>query len=336
MEIEFVIAVPPGTTGAELEKIEHLRRAYARNRVRIGPAESTPAYWCERFGMARQADWPAAPFRLDTQSAAAHYWLCADPLHLQFDRDRLLIDPQALDDLDMPQAQALIATLNAHYAADGIEFRAVSPREWLLRAPRVLDLAVSDPAQAAGLPAAQALPRGADAAWARRLSSEIQMLLHQADTNALREARRQWPVNSLWLWGGGVRDGGVAPAQRGVTVWSDAIHVRGWAEAAGAQTGARPAAWSAMAPPALLGGTNKLLIDLTEIALLPDWAALFQNHWLVPGAVSARTQDLTFYLTLLSGGRSFATRLYRSDLFHFFCRKSLAKYVDNIQNRLNS
>jgi hypothetical protein len=336
MEIEFVIAVPPGTTGAELERIEHLRRAYARNRVRIGPAESAQAYWCGRFGVARQADWPAAPFRLDAQTAAAHYWLCADPLHLQFDRDRLLIDPQALDDLDMPQANALVAMLNAHYAADDIEFRAISPREWLLRAPRALDLAVSDPAQAAGLPAAQALPRGADAAWARRLSSEIQMLLHQADTNTLREAHRQWPVNSLWLWGGGTWDGGVAVAQRDVHLWSGAEHVRGWAEAAGAQSAPRPGRWPAIWPGEAFGGTNKLLIDLTEIALDRDWATHLQNNWIGPAALVPKTHNLTFSLTLLMHGASVQTRLYRSDLFHFFCRKSLAKYVDNIQNQADS
>ena len=335
MEIEFVAAPPPGMDPAEVEKIEAVRRAYARNPVRCGKAESIQAYWAGRFGVARQADWPAAPFRMDAPSAGEHYWLCADPLHLQFDRDRLMIDPRALDDLTMPQAEALIALLNTHYTTDGLVFSALSPREWLLRVPRRLDLAVPDPAQATGLPAAQALPAGADAAWARRLSSELQMLLHQAATNAEREALRLWPVNSLWLWGGGVR-AAVAPAQRGVQLWSNAKHLRGWAQAAAIPAAPRPAHWPAALPDETSGGFNKLLIDLTEIVSDEDWAAYFQHNWIGPAALARKTHNLTFSLTLLLRGGSFHTRLYRSDLFHFLCRKSLAEYVDNIQNQMDS
>ena len=48
------------------------------------------------------------------------------------------------------------------------------------------------------------LPRGNDGrAWRTRLT-EAQMVLHASVVNERREARGLAPVNSLWLWGGGV------------------------------------------------------------------------------------------------------------------------------------
>lgn len=334
MEIEFVFAAPPGTGAAQLEKIGAIGKAYARNAVQVAPAESVQAFWCARFGVARQADWPAAPYRLDAASAGPDCWLCADPVYLQFDRDRLLFDPQALHDLEQPEADELLALLNGHFASDGLRFIQAGPREWLLRVPRVLDLAAPSPLEAHGLPAAQALPGGADAAWARRLSNEIQMLLHGAPANARREESRQWPVNSLWLWGGGTRPSGATAigASRDVMLLSDGNHVRAWAQAAGAQAAPLPGTW----PGTFSGQAAKVLIDLTELAAHPNWDGLLQANWLNPAANARRTQNLTFSLTLLMARHSFTTKLYRSDLFHFFCRKSLAHYVDNIQNQTHT
>jgi hypothetical protein len=338
MEIEFVIAAPPGMRAQDLEKVDVLGRAYARNAVQVAPAESVAAWWCARFGVARQADWPAAPFRLGAGEAGADCWLCADPVHLQFERDRLLFDPRALDDLREDEGAALIAMLNAHFGADGLHFVAAGPREWLLRVPRALDLAVPAPLEAHGLPAAHSLPQGADAAWARRLSNEAQMLLHQAPVNHGRQERRQWPVNSLWFWGGGTRPqpgvagASVVSAQRDTMIFSDVKYVRGLAEAAGMKSALLPGAW----PPDEPGTAAKALIDLTEISWRADGLAHLQANWLEPAGISSKAKKLTFFCTLLIDGRSFRTKLYRSDLFHFFCRKSLAHYVDNIQNQAHT
>jgi hypothetical protein len=48
------------------------------------------------------------------------------------------------------------------------------------------------------------LPDGDDAARHRNLLSEIEMALHDHDVNVARQERGKQPVNSLWLWGGGV------------------------------------------------------------------------------------------------------------------------------------
>lgn len=48
------------------------------------------------------------------------------------------------------------------------------------------------------------LPQGESAATHRNLLSEIEMALHEHEVNILRESRGDQPINSLWLWGGGI------------------------------------------------------------------------------------------------------------------------------------
>lgn len=48
------------------------------------------------------------------------------------------------------------------------------------------------------------LPDGDGSASYRNLSSEIEMALHEHEVNVAREAQGLQPVNSMWLWGGGI------------------------------------------------------------------------------------------------------------------------------------
>jgi hypothetical protein len=52
-----------------------------------------------------------------------------------------------------------------------------------------------------------ALPSAGGDPSLNRLMNEIQMVLHAAPGNAVREAGQRPPINGLWLWGGG----GVVP-----------------------------------------------------------------------------------------------------------------------------
>jgi hypothetical protein len=213
----------------------------------------------------------------------------------------------------------------------------LSPTEWVLRLPRALDVAAPAPALAAGQPAANVLPQGRDAAWARRLSSEVQMLLYQAAANNERESQRRWPVNSLWLWGGGTRPAaGVAPARQSELVLSPQSHVREICRSTGGQAAALPADWVQASAVLDSMRCDKALIDLTEIVQNPAWQAILQDSWLGPAALTAKKQKLTFWAVFASPGQSLRVRLYRSDLFHFFRRKSLAQALDKSQNPRDS
>jgi hypothetical protein len=73
-------------------------------------------------------------------------------------------------------------------------------------------VSAGDPMATASLPAYvfdeqkpdEFMPGGDDAAGYRNLISEIEMALHDHEVNLRRQAAGLSPVNSLWLWGGGV------------------------------------------------------------------------------------------------------------------------------------
>jgi hypothetical protein len=131
------------------------------------------------------------------------YWARADPCSLRVSRDAVVpLDP-AVFDLTRPEAEALVAHLNRHFADRGLAFHALQPERWYLRLDAACPL--DGPALAAARGKPLGVRPGADPAAARRaaLVNEIQMALHEHPVNEAREARGEPPVNAVWLWGGG-------------------------------------------------------------------------------------------------------------------------------------
>jgi hypothetical protein len=170
---------------------------------------------CRACGIARQSDWPLAPWLvraagLDPESA---YWLCADPAALVVGQDDVRLSA-LVDDLTAADAESLRAALNAHFAADGVTFLAPTPAHWFARIGEAQSLVTRPPEAAQGSPLFAFLPAGADAARWKRWQSEAQMLLFEHEVNRRREAQRLAPVNSVWLWGGGTHQPPDASAAR--------------------------------------------------------------------------------------------------------------------------
>jgi hypothetical protein len=166
--------------------------------------EGLDAALAARYGVQRQADWPLAPIRLAALGVDPDraFWFCADPVTLEVGRDDVRL-AGIVADLDDADAAALIATLNAHFAPDGLRFVAPRPDAWFVRTDSIPRIATHTPALALrrGLSALQ--PAGADAALWNRWQSEIQMLLHEHPVNVAREAAGRPPANSVWFSGGG-------------------------------------------------------------------------------------------------------------------------------------
>ena len=140
------------------------------------------------YGVVRQTDWPLAPIRLAALGVepGAAFWLAADPVTLAVGRSDVRL-AGVIADLTRADADALIATLNAHFAGDGLAFVAPRPDAFFVRAPSTPRLATHSPGAALGRPLHQLLPEGADAdAW-RRWHSEVEMLLHEHPVNVERE-----------------------------------------------------------------------------------------------------------------------------------------------------
>jgi len=243
---------------------------------------------------------PAAPFAAlgagcDPGTA---YVLRADPVALVAGRDDVLIEGR-VDDLADGDAAAMIATLNAHFADDGLAFHAPRADAWFVT--------VAGPARphTTSLPMVRGaihphLPQGEHARPWRRWLSEMQMLLHEHPANAARSAQGHSPVNGIWVAEGGV----LAPVRsaRELRVYAAAGRVgdvaRGVARAAGRAPTAPPADFTALP-------TNEdALVVLPSLASASALQRL-GDAWLVP-AVAALERGALSRLTLLADTRGAA------------------------------
>lgn len=132
-------------------------------------------------------------------------WLSADPAWVRPDMNgvRLLACGQL--QLSMDEAQVFAAMLRPVFDEAGMQLEVSTPDRWHLRLPADMPLPDFDaPEQALGEDLSQHLPQGPEGRRWRVLLNEIQVLLHQHPLNAARRARGLSPVNSLWLWGGGM------------------------------------------------------------------------------------------------------------------------------------
>ncbi len=154
-------------------------------------AEGLAAALAAHYGIRRQTDWPLAAIRvaalgIDPTDA---YWLAADPVTLTVGRDDVAF-AGIVDDLARDDADALVATLNAHFADDDLAFVAPRPDALFARVATPPRLSTHPPVAMPDQPLRMRLPEGPDAGVWRRWQSEIQMLLHEHPVNAARERVR--------------------------------------------------------------------------------------------------------------------------------------------------
>ena len=207
---------------------------------------------CANIGIAKQNDWPVAPWlaRAAGIDPGSRYWLCAEPVTLDIGRVEVRL-AGVLSDLDAAEGSALLSSLRAQFASDGIEFLERGPGRWWVTLAEAQQLETSPPDAALGKSLIAHLPRGADAARWRRWQSEIQMLLFEHPVNRLRESDGLLPVNDVWMWGGGtlrVADSAAPVA----AVFTQAPLLRDLAHAVGADSATVPGSFAAFraAPPA--------------------------------------------------------------------------------------
>jgi len=203
-----------------------LRRILGRGELLRFPPIDAEVWLCQAFEVEPREDWPAAPLTaaIDGLQAESGWWLRADPVHLQLQRNhtRLLAAPALA--LDTQEAAALAATLNAHFSGEGLELLAPHPARWYFREDKAIGLAAPVPGALAGRPVPRNPLAGVRASHWHRVLTEAQMLLHDHPVNQAREARELPPVNSLLLWGGGRKP--AVPGRHFSQLWSnDALAV---------------------------------------------------------------------------------------------------------------
>jgi len=243
--------------------------------------DGTLAFACAGVGIAKQDDWPVAPWlaRAAGIDPGHHYWLCAEPLALQLERDQGRL-AGVVSDLDAGESASLLSSLRAHFAPDGMAFVECRPGRWLAKLEKPQRLETSPPIVALGRPIMAHLPRGADAARWRRWQSEMQMLLFEHPVNRSRESDGRLAVNYVWMWGGGTLrvPNPDAPA---VALFSSAPLLRELARAAGRSVENVPGSFAAFraSPPA---ASSLVWLEDLEPRDLPEQLAVFDSHWALP------------------------------------------------------
>ncbi|MDB5808392.1 MAG: 2,3-bisphosphoglycerate-independent phosphoglycerate mutase, partial [Betaproteobacteria bacterium] len=239
------------------------------------------------FGVAHQHDLPLAPLMLkaDGGEPGNHYWLCAEPVQLRVDRNRLIVTAR-ISDYSAGEVDELLTAFNEHFRADGIEVCAPTPLRWYLRAKSVPALVTVPLTQALNRSVRHHLPDDADALAWHRVANEAQMILHTHPVNAAREARGGPVANSLWLWGGGTLP--AISARPFANTWGGGHLTRALSAAAGIAhhelaTGAE--AWLAAKP----DGDALIVVDAAANALqhsdITQWRAELTSldaRWIKP------------------------------------------------------
>jgi len=131
-------------------------------------------------------------------------WIAAaDPVYLEPRLDHLCLHALRREGVPAGQMRVLIDHLQKTLA-DGETFGFTRLGSYVYLSSRTPIATAAMPAYVVDQQKPDAfLPSGDDTAMHRNLLGEIEMTLHEHPVNLEREANGQWPVNSLWLWGGG-------------------------------------------------------------------------------------------------------------------------------------
>lgn len=206
-------------------------------------AEGIEALLCNALGITRQQDYPIAPITLQYDGGApgTDYWLRADPVHLRVMRERIVLAETAWLELDAAEAESLAHSIRAHFGA-AFSPQVLHPARWYLRLDSAPQLHTTPLSLAVGCDIDPLLPQGEDAMAFRAQLNELQMLLFEHPVNQAREACGALPVNSLWLWGGGLLP---LPRTSTQTIYTDDIELAALARFCGAPPAAPPARFDA-------------------------------------------------------------------------------------------
>ena len=300
---------------AECPSLQTLLRFARRATQQHGDA----ATWlCDLFGVARQQDVPVAPFAAlgDGIVADDGYWLRADPVSLLLQRDSFGL-MEATDALQAEQAAQLAASLNTHFAEDGMQFHVAAPRRWYLRLAPAPDLRTHPLTSVLHRDIQPFLPSGADGLhWHRRLN-ELQMLLHAHPVNAVLEEQGALPVNSVWLWGGGELRRGAGAAFH---VWADEPLARGLALAHDNALAPLPASVQEW-----LGRAED---TAAHLAVLPELSPQLERDWFAPLLAAMRGGRIGRLTLHLAGENCRSYSLTARDFLKFWRRaRPLEQYL---------
>lgn len=170
-------------------------------------AQPLEALLCAQYGLQAAPDYPIAAISAAADGLTVNhgdYWLRADAVHLVLQRDCFSLGEPVPLSLQPDHAAAMLASLNAHFAQDGLHFEMGKSGAWYLCTNTAPHIHTTLPSVALDKNIHPFMPQGQGAAQWKAMLNEVQMLLHEHPANQVREANGEVAVNSIWLSGGGV------------------------------------------------------------------------------------------------------------------------------------
>ncbi|MCE1182978.1 MAG: hypothetical protein LWW81_11865 [Rhodocyclales bacterium] len=275
---------------------------HARAPLQRGPKQAYELALLRCFGLEEPS---CGPLRLlgeaqpkPSEAARDGHWLCADPVHLRFHHERVILADAGAFELSDDEAAALVAALNAEFADIG-QFHAATARRWYIK----LNLAVDHLAAPISAVAGKRIP-GEPIGQKQpltRLLNEIQMFLHNHPVNQQRERAGHPAVNSVWFWGGGS-----LPSVQGQdfsAVWSSDPLALGLARAAHIASQPSPASLTQLLAQTQRGSRQLVTLDTLLGPVLyenpNDWRAAWQTlekDWFAPLATTLGREVQSLHL----------------------------------------
>ena len=356
--MRFTFVVPdlflPQPSGGMLDlycdlRLPELEWLFARGTPYEIPGLSLEAWLFKRFGINHTQ--PVASFSLLAERVAyppgygsapeGTYWLLADPVHLQAQRDQLALVDGAMLAITAAEANALTESLNLHFAQDRLKFIPAHPTRWYMALDATPDLATHPLPSVAGKSINACLPNGADALRWNQIATEIQMLLHTHPVNEARELLGQPTINSVWFWGGGVCSTLGSRPNAEEQIWANDLLARGLALASKQTPRPLPLNFDALMSQAKFAGTHCVIWDeLRRAAWYGDHDAWrlgltrLETDWIKPLCNALRrgiVSEVTLHAISEQGCLSVTT--HRSGRWQFWRRsKALKHYLPGTRN----
>jgi hypothetical protein len=253
-----------------------------------------------------------------------HHWACADPVHLRFHHERLILADGATIGIDEAEAGQLTEALNTYFADIGV-FHAAAPDRWYLQLAEAADFLTPPLSAMAGRRVEQQLPEEARTAWLRKLLNEAQMLLHSHAANEARADAGRLTINSLWLWGPGQLPQGLRAEFD--HVWASHPLARGLARCAGLTCHDTPASLAALLAESTADSRQLVVIDDLLAAVQYEDAEAWRTgmlrleaDWFAPLAAAIRAGQVTLDLCASTIYGQLSWQLGRSDMWRFWKR----------------
>ena len=302
-----------------------LAKCLARAERQRLPRQSLSDYLARVFGVATGAVAPVT-WLADGGTLANNYCLRADPVHLNAQPSRMIVQTNL--HLSEVEAAQICASLNAHFAQDGLFFSAPHPSRWYVRLQKAQDLMTYSIDEVDGRDARQFQAKGADALRWAAILTEIQMLLCVHPVNQQRAERGELALNSLWFWGGGfaAKSTGSIYAQ----VAGDAELLKALADFAGVSQ-------VSFSEPLAVGATLWVWDGLAAAIRRGDYAAWraslveFENNCMLPALLALQRRELqNVQLDVLQDEHLFRFILTRGSVYKVWRRAvSLAQFVSS-------